>query len=312
LKTIQDASRLFRRAVCTRVKICYTGLEFMKPAQNSGQALVLVLLSLSVVLTLVMYILSRSVTDIAVTSREEEAVRAFSAAEAGVERALVTASSIGDTEIGNARFNASVTSFAKGTMNFNYPIRLAPGDTATLWFVSHEEDGSLVCKAGFPCYSGNSLKVCWGEPETERDSDAPAIEVSIFYEDARLDDNFSDLKIARAAFDPYSLRSPPNSFDNAPISNCTIGDKSYQFQETLNLSSYNGLIFAKVRMYYNTDKNHSVGFVVTDDTLPSQGLMVSSSGTSGESNRRLEVFQSYPEPPSVFDFALFSTGGLVK
>ncbi len=45
----------------------------------------LVLLSMSVVLTLVLFILSRSITDIAVTTSQEEAVRAFSAAEAGVD-----------------------------------------------------------------------------------------------------------------------------------------------------------------------------------------------------------------------------------
>ena len=53
------------------------------PKIESGQALLLVLLGMAVVLTIVLSILSRSVTDIAVTSREEEALRAFSAAEAG-------------------------------------------------------------------------------------------------------------------------------------------------------------------------------------------------------------------------------------
>ena len=43
----------------------------MKTAHNAGQALVLVLLSLAVVLTLVLFILSRTITDIAVSTSEE-------------------------------------------------------------------------------------------------------------------------------------------------------------------------------------------------------------------------------------------------
>lgn len=79
---------------------------------QSGQALLLVLLSMAVVLTIVLSILSRSVTDIAVTSRDEEALRAFSAAEAGVEQALVAGGGTGT--VGNATFNANVSGFASG------------------------------------------------------------------------------------------------------------------------------------------------------------------------------------------------------
>src|SRR6185369_6746883 len=94
---------------------------------ESGQALVLVLLSLAVVLTLVLFVLSRSVTDVAVSSRQEEAVRAFSAAEAGVERALVVGSSSGSTQIGDATYKANVTSYAEGLPDFNYPIVMSSG-----------------------------------------------------------------------------------------------------------------------------------------------------------------------------------------
>ena len=57
-----------------------------KRLQNqSGQALLLVLLSMAVILTVVLSILSRSILDVAVTTGEEEALRAFSAAEAGMQ-----------------------------------------------------------------------------------------------------------------------------------------------------------------------------------------------------------------------------------
>ncbi|MEK7550505.1 MAG: hypothetical protein AAB535_01865 [Patescibacteria group bacterium] len=273
---------------------------------QKGQVLVIVLLSMSVVLTLVLYILSRSVTDIAVSSRGEEAIRAFSAAEAGIERALVIGSSPGTFE--NASFNAVVSGFSEGTNTFNYPFNLASGDSATLWFMNHDASGNLICDGSHACFSGNSLKVCWGKPGTAVSSpETPAIEASTFY-------NNGTLKIGRVAFDPKPARG--NNFNSPDTTNgtCIIGDKSYQFGKTFGIPSLpdGGLKFARVKMFYNTTENHEIGFQVAGDTLPSQGSLISSTGSSGEANRKLEVFQSWSEAPMIFDNAVFSSVGLVK
>ena len=66
---------------------------------NQGQALLIVLLTLSVVLTIVLSIVSRSITDISITSLEEDSQRAFNAAEAGVEQALLKGGAIAETDI---------------------------------------------------------------------------------------------------------------------------------------------------------------------------------------------------------------------
>ena len=54
-----------------------------------GQALVIILLVLAVASTVVLSLVSRTVTDVAITTKEKDSSRAFSAAEAGVEEALV-------------------------------------------------------------------------------------------------------------------------------------------------------------------------------------------------------------------------------
>ena len=282
----------------------------MNSHQDSGQALVLVLLSLSVVLTIVLFVLSRSITDIAVSTSGEEAIRAFSAAEAGVEKALVLGPSGGP--IGDANFSASVESFAEGQYQFNYPLDLASGDSATIWFVSHDDSGSIICDAENPCFSGNQMKVCWGESGTSASSSTtPAIEISVFYDDG-------SIKIGRGAFDPYSGRPTSNFFSQPDSGTCTISDKTYEFQKTIDFSDLGAadeLLFAKVRMFYNSDRSHGVGVDVNfpgNDALPSQGNLINSTGTSGESVRRVEVFQSFSEPPSIFDSAVFSSTGLTK
>ena len=83
--------------------------------RESGQALILVLLSLSVVLTLVLYVVSRSVTDVAVSSQQEESVRAFSAAEAGIEKTLVIGTgNATPAPVGDSSYVSSITAAAGG------------------------------------------------------------------------------------------------------------------------------------------------------------------------------------------------------
>jgi Tfp pilus assembly protein PilX len=289
---------------------------------SRGQALVLVLLSLAVVLTLVLFILARSVTDVAISSREEEAIRAFSAAEAGVEKALVigTNSGSGDT----FSYSANVSNFAEGTREFAYPINLSSGDTATIWFVAHDTDGNVTCTAGTPCFTGSNLKVCWGKSGTGAGTaTTPAVELSVFFESSPSDSTTA--KIARATFDPNSGRRATNAFGAPDSGTCTVGGETFQFQKTIDLStlgigagSYGtqgGLQFGRLRMLYNSDLSHKVGFSVNlagDSVLPSQGLNVDSEGAAGESNRRLSVFQGWPEAPSVLDYSVYSSTGLTK
>ena len=300
-------------------------LNYLHIKNQKGQALVLVLLSLSVVLTLVLFVLARTVTDVSVSSREEEAVRAFSAAEAGIEQALVIGTgSEGATSIGggDARFSSNVSSFAENLSAFVFPQAFSSGQSATTWFVSHNTDGeiSTSCDIDNPCFSGDRIKVCWGNDGTDGNSPTtPAVEVNFVY--LATPGDFSTARVARAALDPNTSRS--NNFSDPDLGGCVIEGTSFSFQKTLDLSDLGitlaatsgGLQFAKIRMLYNTNEDHEVGIDVGfsgNSTLPSQGIKIDSTGTSGEANRRVEVFQAWPEAPEVFDFSVFSSSGVTK
>lgn len=60
----------------------------MEKSRKSGQVVLIVLLVVVVVLTIGLSLISQSVTDISISKDEQEAIRAFSAAEAGIESAL--------------------------------------------------------------------------------------------------------------------------------------------------------------------------------------------------------------------------------
>jgi Tfp pilus assembly protein PilX len=289
---------------------------------QSGQALLLVLLSMAVVLTIVLSVLSRTITDITVTTKEEEALRAFAAAEAGIERALIIGSNTGEFGDG-ASFTATISNFGQQQSEYVYPEKLLSGETAIIWFVDHDEDdGTLTCDTG-ECFTGSSMKVCWGEAGTTSGSDTtPAVEVSIFY--AETPGNYSAIRIARETADSYNIRRSTNNFSATDVGTCTVSGTDFEFQKTLDFASLgipaasynnqNGLQFAKIRILYNTDAAHTVGVDVSGsgNDLPSQGVRIESAGSAGEANRRIEVFQTFGELPPIFDAALFSPGGIIK
>lgn len=287
-----------------------------------GQALLIVLLSMAVVLTIVLSILSRSITDVTLTTREEEALRAFSAAEAGVEQALIAGAPEG--EFGGAQFSADVSSIAQGSQTFVYPIDLPAGDIATVWFVSHDADGNLVCSGDLPCFTGNTMKVCWGKPDGASDQDTtPAIEASLYY--ATTPGDYTTVRIARAVADPNSARRSTNSFGSADLG-CGVEGENYAFATTISFADLgiplsggssveNELQMVRIRMIYNSDQSQPVGFdfnFAGNSPLPSQGRRVDSTGTSGDSTRRVEVYRLFSDLPPNFDSALFSPSGLAK
>lgn len=295
-----------------------------QPSSQNGQSLLIVVLSLAVVLTIVLSILARSVTDIKISTGSEESLRAFSAAEAGVERALIAGSGIGTTLIGNAQFSASVTKVGEGAKSFVSPAPTFSGETSFFWFVAHDANGNLTCGSGLSCFTGSQLKVCWGKEGTSGSlATTPAIEATIVY--ATTPGVYSTLRAARTAFDPYDARIASNGFSAPDAGTCSVNGENFAFQKTVDLAalgigagvygSANGLQFLTVRTLYNTTESQPVAISVDfagNGLLPGQGIVIESSGQSGEANRKINVFQGFGEPPLPFGAVVFSPTGITK
>lgn len=291
---------------------------------QSGQALLIVLLSMAVVLTIVLSIISFSVTDITVTTRESEALRAFSAAEAGVEKALVALSSQSGS-FGQDNFSANVSGIAQGSQSFNFPLELSSGETAGVWFVGHDSNENLVCTGSDPCFTGSRMNVCWGKPGTPSGSAiTPAVEVTIYYSSPAVSGgSYSNISVVRDTADPNSSRLGQNAFSTASTSGCNINGITYAFSKTIDFSalgipaaSYgtqNGLQLAHVRILYNTDPQ-PIGFDASavGGIFPSQGQKINSTGTAGESTRAVEVYKLYSDIAGVFESSLFTNAGVTK
>lgn len=310
---------------------------------QSGQALLLVLLSMAAVMTVVMSVASRSVTDIAVSTSEEDALRAFSAAEAGIEKALyngavfLTPTPVASgTTTGDATFTSKITNSSEGDA-FKYPGILDAGESATFWLVGRTSDGGFTC-SNDECYRGGRIdNICWGSygNSTYPAGEKPAILLSIFYDWTGSDTgsmissgglDFSNIKVIRQGYDPDGPRASSKGFYTANTgANCKIGDTTFAYS-TGNINFMpiqsnvpseikmpNGcrgecLIMIKVRVFYNNpSRPEQLGIDMGGGSpLPPQGNRIESTGVAGESTRKVNVFQTYSEPPSIFDAAVFS------
>lgn len=293
--------------------------------KEKGQALLIILLVLSVGLTVVLSVASRSVTDINISTQEEDSLRAFSAAEAGIEESLLSGGSVPLTSLSNdAQFETDYVVPSAGS-RFYYPQNLYSGERAPFWLVSHDANGVLTCN-GEPCLQANSAQFCWGDPDAAVDNTSPAIEVSIFYDDTQnttTSDDYSNVSIRRVAYDGVSARQASNNFSPAS-SGCNIDGKDYLFStgtidfSTIGIScgdTAGCLLLASVRMFYNETTAHPIGITtapLSGSSLPSQGVRIESTGTSGDATRKVTVYRTFSTAPGIFDAGVFSYTNLLK
>ena len=203
---------------------------------QSGQALMIVLLALAAVASVALTISTRSTTDISVTTNVEDSQRAFTAAEAGIEKVLLdeTAAIGGSLEenVGDAgaSFTANADTIPEDPQAYAYPFKVAAGDVATLWFMSHDENGQLSC-AGLPCYTATNIRVCWGE-DGALPVDAGAVEITVYSQNSA-----GQIIASRTTLDEDLPRLNESGFEAGNEGDCgTIDGQQYAISRSLNFS----------------------------------------------------------------------------
>ena len=263
---------------------------------KNGQALVVTLLIMGIALTIGLSVISRSITEINVSTSADESARALEAAEQGVEKSLsgiIAGTGGSDTlAVSNATVQV-VNSTVAGSPNtpFNVPFRLAAGEV-----VSVDLNG----------YTGSNLSICFGDNSLSPAPVAPALDISLYYQ------NGSAIGVGRMGIDNLTR----NGFltNSSGGSNCS---SAHRFAHYLNLNSLKpagaGHLLLRIRMLYNTTTTETISIVPQNGTsLPSQGADVVSTGQSGTSTQKIRVAQLKSDLPMMFDAALFSGTNLVQ
>lgn len=296
---------------------------------QKGQVVLILILVMTVALAIGLSVIQRSLSDVSTSSKVEQSSRAFSAAEAGIEQAL----SGGSTAVNfSTNTNSNINNNSSATVDVNNLIpaipsgfnrqdplecppndsRLAKEDVAQIWLA---DPGSSTNPPAL-AYKQTSLDVYWGNSA----SDNAALELIFVYYDGSQYKNF------KKYLDQID-RNSANGFDNPTNSSVTCPgnipltyadgtpSNKYQCKETITSLPAN-LMLLRARMLYNRESQpfavQATGTCGQACSIPPQAKVLASTGTSGQTQRKVQVCQTEKVVPSYFDYAIFSESDINK
>jgi len=268
------------------------------PRSSFGQALIIMLLVMAAVLTLGLAASRQITTDIKITRQQEESAKAYSAAEAGIEKALST----GETAPLFLETNVSttVTKEEIGKKDkFGWPNPIAKGDGMILWLASHNDAGEI----DYSYIYDKPLKICF---QQEKGDTAPAIFVALFYNGGQ--------GIKYWAFDPAGRGNNFESINEGVCDN--IEGKSFSYSKTVDASGVLRPAFLWIRTFYADHTLLAFDNKASGKNFPSQGTLFVSTGQvapTGAANvvsRRLVSIQTFEQPPQILFKPLVGFAGI--
>ncbi len=267
--------------------------------KNSGQVLLITLLVLSVAATIVLSVIGRTTTDVAISNQIAESQRAFSAAEAGIEEILKTGTAPVGAQVlsPGVSYTVQKADIGGATGVYQYPSKTSVGSTETFWLVNHDANGSLVES---PTYTASSIDVCWSA-----ETPTPAVLVSVLYKSSGV------YTVARSAYDPDPTRAATNKFTQPAVLSGGCGSASLTtYKQTLTFADFSPainpasdtLISLRISPLYSETKLA----ISVPASIPLQGSRVESSGTTAGTTRKIVVYQQYRTAASIFDAVVVS------
>lgn len=289
--------------------------------KQKGQMILMLILIMTVALAIGLSIVQKSLVDVSTSSKVEQSSRAFSAAEAGIEKALRDDATIQNfdensskiTVIEDTRFpRLDVT---KQQEALEYPP-LAKEDVAQVWLADPAANlpdciSPPPPALPFVCYKHNQLDIYWGNPAA---TDNAALEITLIWYDGTK----YTTENSKWFFDPDVTRSRSNGFNNsATCLGYPVGSNTYKCKIRLNFTDEQvaGLMLIRARLLYNSSSQPFAVQAVNicaGCSIPSQSRKITSTGVAGETQRKVQVFQLYKVVPPYFDYAIFSAGEISK
>lgn len=265
---------------------------------QSGQILLIVVLSMVVALSVSLSIASRTISNLRISKQNEESQRAFQAAEAGLERAVRQVYSGGNTGefaeslTNNANFSVDIQP-EQGNMQLNGGDFIERSVGLDVW-LSNYPDYASPYNGRVRLYWGSTGQACNGSG----DQYPAAIEVLLLYGDR------NNPQMMRELFDPCASRIPGAVTAQAgPHDHLgTTYQYSAVFPSTSSIT--NGLLFKVIPIYNSTRMGIAA---LNTGVIPVQGSVITSTGKSGDAVRRIKYFQAFPQIPNeLFPYAIVS------
>jgi len=297
-----------------------------------GQIILILILVMTVALAIGLSVVQKSLVDISTASKVEQSSRAFSAAEAGIEKALQSTTYLNCTDCQSFTDNSSA--IKNITDQGSLPaVPTAPNRQSALEFPPFAKEDVIQVwladpTASLPNCTGGTSNVCYTQPTLDvywgnSLQDKAALELTLVYYGTD-----SKYRSRRWYLDQINR---PNGF--CQITSCNgypLGSNNYQCNLTLGNSAIScangasinntalpsGMMLFRARLLYNITSQplavQAVGTCGKDCSLPSQAREIISTGVSGETQRRVKLFQQDSVVPPYFDYAIFSAGPINK
>jgi len=262
--------------------------------RESGQVALMVILVVLVISVVVLSVVGRSVTEVRVTSTEEDAAKALRLAEAGVEEALRSLSATEfSSEIGDGSY--SVTATQEGALGVVSAAPVADGDVLEI---------TLVGVGIMP----TSVDLYWGDKsdaEQTAASTMAAVEVAVYNNTA------GTMSVRHLAFDPEANRRTNTTKMTAPTANPGVYE-GVNYLAKANVPLQAGDTQVRIKTAYGRALM-AVKPLPDGTIIPTQQFRVVSQGeVGGETTRAVEVTRSNPMLPGIFDAVLYSGGAISK
>lgn len=253
-----------------------------------------------VALTAGLSIASRTISNLKLSRQNQDSQRAFQAAQSGIEKYLASGTG-GSSSFSNAAYNTAVTAIDQSDRVLNNGIAIDQDRGYDVWLSQYPDYSSQ--------YSG-ALTVYWGSSTQnscisgQGEKSEAALEIVI------LSGNINAPNLTRYAYDPCSSSSSRGNGFAAPSGESyTSGDASNvpgtKFTHTAVLPSVNNGLIMKIIPVYNST---ILGVSFASSTnVPSDGKVITSTGASGDTKRKVLYYESYPQIPNeIFPYSILS------
>jgi hypothetical protein len=281
---------------------------------QSGQALLIVVLVMVIALTIGLAVASKSIVSMRTSTEQSESQRALSAAEAGIEQ-ILKASLADNPQINKVESANSPGYTAKATLvngqsfSLNGGNIIAKNEGFDLWLSDYSTDPNLIYKNPWGGAAGSQITIGWGDSaDSVLDCSNAALEIvvlsipppSVSIPAPTKDDAI----LTRYAVDPCTERRNFNHFmliTRIASPGLEIAEKNYFYATSIVVK--NGLLVRIIPLYYST----SIGIDGGVNSLPSQGSIIESTGEANQTTRKVTVFRGYPRiPAELFPYSLFT------
>ncbi|MCL4366050.1 pilus assembly PilX N-terminal domain-containing protein [Patescibacteria group bacterium] len=282
---------------------------------EKGQVILILILVMTVALAIGVSIIQHSLSDISTSTQVEQSSRAFSAAEAGIEKAIQSGASISvPIDLGNNSTidKVQVEDAPAATQALEY-LPLVKEELAQVW-LARPSDLAVA-------YAGGTLDIYWGEPGITG-INKPAIEITVVYQDSLNAYQSKKYLLDQDANTRSNGFTAVTTCPSSPAISTSLSPtpKTFMCQQSIDVSStylcgnstcLSKLILLRARLLYN---NTAQPFAVrpTSGVLPIQAKQLTSVGISGNTQRVVRVFRLEGVVPQYFDYGVFSVGQINK